>query len=137
MASPQRHPRPSPAKTAPVSRPSPAETEASPRQHLQVAPRPKRKLMPLMGWAAAITVVFGLFALALFHAMIVDRQTTLDNLNQELEDVRATNDRLRLNVARAEAPDRIVAVALYRLGMVEPDRLIYLSPVDLDEGGGE
>ena len=69
--------------------------------------------------------------------MIVDRQTTLDNLNEELEDVRATNDRLRLNVARAEAPDRIVAVALYRLGMVEPDHLIYLSPVDLDEGGGE
>ena len=65
MASPQSHPRPSPAKTNPASRPSPAKTEASPRQHLHVAPRPSRKLMPLMGWAAAITVVVGLFALAL------------------------------------------------------------------------
>ena len=126
MAVPQRHPRPSPAQADP-----------HPRPHLRAAPRPSRKLMPLMGWAAAVTVVVGLFALALFHAMIVDRQTTLDNLNEQLEDVRATNDRLRLNVARAEAPDRIVAVALYRLGMVEPDRLVYLSPVELDEGGGE
>ena len=126
MAAPQRHPRPAPTQADPQSRP-----------HLHAAPRPTRKLMPLMGWAAAITVVIGLFALALFHAMIVDRQTTLDNLNEQLEDVRATNDKLRLNVARAEAPERIVAVALYRLGMVEPDRLVYLSPVELDEGSGE
>ena len=125
MAAPQRHPSPSPARTAP-----------RPRQHLQAAPRPSRKLMPLVGWAAAITVVAALFALALFHAMIVDRQTTLDNLNEQIEDVRAVNDRLRLNVARAESPDRIVAEALYRLGMVEPDRRVYLSPVELDEGGG-
>ena len=67
--------------------------------------------------------------------MIVDRQTTLDDLNEQLEDVQAVNDRLRLNVARAEAPDRIVAEALYRLGMVEPDRRVYLAPVELDEGG--
>ena len=114
--------------------PAPAETTDRPRQHLQVAPRFNRKLMPLMGWAAAVTVVIALFALALFHALIVDRQTTLDNLNQELEEVQAINDRLRLNVARSEAPDRIVAEALYRLGMVEPDRRVYLSPVELDEG---
>lgn len=124
MVSPQRHPRQSPAKPA-----------ARTRQHLQAAPRPGRKLMPLVGWAAAITVVVALFALALFHAMIVDRQTTLDDLNEQLEDAQAVNDRLRLNVARAEAPDRIVAEALYRLGMVEPDRRVYLAPVELDEGG--
>ena len=125
MAAPQRHPSPPPAKTAP-----------RPRQHLRAAPRPSRKLMPLVGWAAAITVVVALFALALFHAMIVDRQTTLDNLNKQIEDVRAVNDRLRFNVARAESPDRIVAEALYRLGMVEPDHRVYLSPVELDGGGG-
>ena len=89
----------------------------------------------MVGWAAAITVVIALFALALFHAMIVDRQTTLDGLNEQLEDVRAVNDRLRLDVARAESPDRIVAEALYRLGMVEPDRRVYLAPVELDQGG--
>ncbi len=122
MAVPQRHPSPAPAKP-----------ETGTRQHLRAAPRPSRKLMPMVGWAAAVTLVIALFALALFHAMIVDRQTTLDNLNQELEEVQAINDRLRLNVARAEAPERIVAEALYRLGMVEPDRRIYLSPVELDE----
>ena len=123
MASPQRHPRPSPASPAVQS-----------RQHLQAAPPPARRLMRLVGWAAALTVVASLFTLALLHAMIVDRQTTLDRLNDQLEDTQTVNDRLRLYVSRAEAPDRIVAEALYRLGMVEPDHRVYLAPVELDEG---
>ncbi|WP_420638278.1 hypothetical protein [Candidatus Poriferisocius sp.] len=126
MAAPQQRPRPAP------SPPQPAE---QPRRHLRAAPRPRRRLMPILGWAAAVTVVIALFALALFHAVIVDRQTTLDGLNEQLDDARAVNDRLRLNVARAEAPDRIVAEALYRLGMVEPDQRVYLVPVELEEGG--
>ncbi|MCY3634108.1 MAG: hypothetical protein OXH23_00705 [bacterium] len=89
--------------------------------------------MPALGWAAAITVVIALFALALLHAIIVDRQATLDNLNEQIEQVQAVNDRLRLNVARAESPERIVAEALNRLGMVEPDRRIYLSPLELPD----
>lgn len=120
MAVPQRHP-------------TPTEPATPTSQHLRAAPRPSRKLMPMVGCAAAVTVVVALFALALIHAMIVDRQTTLDNLNQELEEVQAANDRLRFNVARAEAPERIMAEALYRLGMVEPNRRVYLSPVELDE----
>ena len=124
MVAPQRHPQPSPAK--PADRPG---------RHLRAAPRPSRRLMPLLGWAAATTVVAALFALALLHAVIVDRQTALDDLNQQIEDVEAINGRLRLNVARAEAPERIVAEALYRLGMVEPDRRIYLPPLESDEGG--
>lgn len=91
--------------------------------------------MPALGWAAAITAVIALFALALLHAIIVDRQATLDNLNEQIEQVQAINDRLRLNVARAESPERIVAEAVNRLGMVEPDRRIYLTPLVLDEGG--
>ena len=124
MAAPQHHPRPAPNQPA-----------DQPRRHLQPAPRPRRKLMSLVGWVAAATVVIALFALALFHAVIVDRQTTLDGLNEQLEEVRVENEKLRLYVARAEAPDRIRAEALYRLGMVEPESRIYLSPVELVEGG--
>lgn len=124
MASPQHHPRPAPTQPA-----------ARPPRHLQPAPRPRRRLMSLVGWVTAITVVVFLFALALFHAVIVDRQTTLDDLNEQLEEVRVENDKLRLYVAKAEAPDRIRAEALYRLGMVEPDSRVYLSPVELVEGG--
>jgi cell division protein FtsB len=91
--------------------------------------------MSLVGWVAVVAVVVALFALALFHAVIVDRQTTLDGLNEQLEEVRVENEKLRLYVARAEAPDRIRAEALYRLGMVEPDSRVYLSPVELVEGG--
>ena len=124
MAVPQRHPRPTPIP--PVARPRP---------HLQPAPTPRRQLMSLVGWAVAVTVVVALFALALFHAVIVDRQTTLDGLNTQLEDVRVENEKLRLNVARAEAPTRIMAEARLRLKMVEPGSRVYLSPVELAEGG--
>jgi len=91
--------------------------------------------MPTLGWVTVVAAVAALFALALLQSLIVDRQATLDGLNQQLEDVRAVNERLRLNVARAEAPERIVAEAMYRLGMVEPDGRVYLSPVEFDEGG--
>lgn len=124
MAVPQRHPRPTPIP--PVDRPRP---------HLQPAPTHRRQLMSLVGWAIAVTVVVALFALALFHAVIVDRQTTLDGLNSQLEDVRVENEKLRLNVARSEAPTRIMAEARLRLKMVEPESRVYLSPIELVEGG--
>ncbi len=123
MASPQPRPRPTPTEPA-----------ARPRRHLQPAPSPRRSLMSLVGWVIAATAVVALFALALFHAVIVDRQTTLDDMNEQLEEVQVENEKLRLYVARAEAPDRIRAEALYRLGMVEPDSRVYLSPVELAEG---
>ena len=124
MAAPQRHPQP-----------TPAGPEGQPRRHLQAAPIPRRKLMSMVGWVTAVTVAVALFGLALFHAVIVDRQSTLDDLNRQLETVQVENDKLRLQVARAEAPDRIVAEAQYRLGMVEPDNRVYLSPVELAGGG--
>ena len=124
MAAPQHHPRPAPNQPA-----------DRPRRHLQPAPKPRRRLMSLVGWVIAVTVVVALFALALFHAVIVDRQATLDDLNEQLEEVQGENEKLRLYVARAEAPDRIRAEALYRLGMVEPESRIYLAPVELVEGG--
>ncbi len=115
--------------------PQPQEAPDPARQHLQVAPKPHRKLIPRVGWTVVILAVAVLSALALFHAVIVDRQGVLDGLNDSLEEVRVENEKLRLAVAEAEAPDRIVAEALYRLGMVEPKSRFYLSPVELDESG--
>lgn len=89
----------------------------------------------MVGWVAAISVIVALFALAVFQAEIVGRQTTLDSLNGDLKELRVENEKLRLNVAKAEAPERILAEAMYRLGMVEPRSRVYLSPVELDEGG--
>lgn len=106
----------------------------SPRHdsHLRLAAVSTRRLVPTLGWVAVITAVVVLFALATLQAVIVDRQTNLDNVNNELEGVRAVNDKLRLNVARAEAPERVVTVAINSLGMVEPERRMYLVPVELD-----
>lgn len=124
MVAPQHHPRPVPTGPA-----------AQPRPHLRSAPKPRRRLMSTVGWVAAVAMVVALFLLALFHAVIVDRQTTLDDLNRRLDIVQVENEKLRLYVARAESPDRIVAEAQYRLGMVEPESRVYLSPVKLAEGG--
>ncbi len=107
-------------------------TANSTGRHLRVATVAKRRLLPILGWVAAITAVVALFALATLQALIVEGQTRLDGINAELEQVRAANDRLRLNVARAEAPERVVAVAINVLGMVEPERRVYLTPVERD-----
>ncbi|MCY3967446.1 MAG: hypothetical protein OXF21_02615 [bacterium] len=100
--------------------------------HLRVAAAPKRRLAPKLGWVIAVTVLAALFVVAALQALIVQRQTNLDGLNTELTEVRAINDRLRLNVARASAPERIVAVAINNLGMVEPERRVYLAPAELN-----
>ncbi len=119
MAVPQHHPRPVPAGPA---------TQAP--RHLHAVPRPRRRLIPAAIWTVVIIVIIILFALVVFHAVIVDGQTTLDGLNDRIEDVRVENEKLQLYVGRAEAPDRIITEALLRLGMVEPENLTYLSPVE-------
>ncbi|MCY4163669.1 MAG: hypothetical protein OXE93_05575 [bacterium] len=97
-----------------------------------MAAAPKRRLAPKLGWVIAVTVLAALFVVAALQALIVQRQTNLDGLNTELTEVRAINDRLRLNVARASAPERVVAVAINNLGMVEPERRVYLAPAELN-----
>jgi cell division protein FtsB len=68
------------------------------------------------------------FALAGAHAVLVSGQDRLDHLESDVDAARARYAESRLQVAELEAPERIVREAKDRLGMVQPDRVIYLSP---------
>jgi cell division protein FtsB len=74
----------------------------------------------------AVIVLFGLVA---FHALIVRNQTRIDTLNAEIADAVRARQELHLAVAQLEAPDRIRAEAIGRLGMIEPAEVIYLEPL--------
>jgi len=74
----------------------------------------------------AVVVLFGLVA---FHALIVRNQTRIDALDARIaESIRARQE-LHLAVAQLEAPDRIRAEAIGRLGMIEPAVVTYLEPL--------
>jgi len=96
----------------------------------QAARRRARALAVLTAWL----VLAGLFGLVAFHVLLTESQLKLDQLQQHATDQRNEYDRLRLQVAELEAPERVVAVAQQRLGMVTPPGVTYLSPAGVKSG---
>jgi cell division protein FtsB len=81
----------------------------------------------------AVLILFGLVA---FHALIVRNQTHIDTLNAEIAEATRARQELHLAVAQLEAPDRIRAEAIGRLGMIEPADVTYLEPLPAEVVGG-
>ena len=109
--------------------------EAPPRpRHLEVvppgarSPRAQRRRARLLASAAVAVVVAAVFGLVAFHVVLTQGQLQLDQLQGRATNAQATYDRLRLQVAELEAPERVVAEAQQRLGMVPPPGVTYLSP---------
>jgi cell division protein FtsL len=73
-------------------------------------------------------VIAGLFGLVGMHVILAQEQFRLDRLETKATDEQATYDQLRLEVAQLESPERIVADAQQRLGMVQPPAVSYLAP---------
>jgi len=69
-----------------------------------------------------------LFGLVGVHVMLAQGQFRLDRLNARSAVEEARYQRLRLEVDQLEAPQRIVATAEGRLGMVSPAAVRYLTP---------
>ena len=79
----------------------------------------------------AVLLAAGLFAtllaVAVAHAVLVEGQVRLDELDAQLVAEQARYQELRTEVAQLESPDRIVQAA-NEMGMVTPDDLQYLTP---------
>ncbi|MDH3752779.1 MAG: hypothetical protein OEU32_02805 [Acidimicrobiia bacterium] len=91
--------------------------------------------MGIIGPIALFSLFGVLLLMAVFHALIVQGQRELDRLADTNEIARIDNDRLRLEVAEAEAPERIVEAAR-SFGMVDAPEVVYLSP-DFAESASE
>lgn len=90
------------------------------------APRHRRAL--LAAAALALTACAGLFAIVVLHVLLAQGQTDINRLETRAGAEQVRHDRLRLEVADLEAPNRVVAVAKDRLGMVAADHVRYLAP---------
>lgn len=97
-------------------------------QSVEPAPASPRRLRALGGFAISVVVIV-LFGLAIFNAIIVQQQRTVDTLTSDLAAAAAANDQLRVELTQLEAPDRIVREAKERLGMIsiEPSQITYLT----------
>ncbi|HEX2849185.1 MAG TPA: cell division protein FtsL [Acidimicrobiales bacterium] len=68
------------------------------------------------------------FGVVVAHVAIAQGQFQLEQLRESSAQKQAEYDRLRLQVAELESPERIVADAQQRLGMVTPPGVTYLAP---------
>jgi cell division protein FtsB len=101
------------------------DAEAPTRPHLRVVP-PHRPTGAIV--AVSLVLVFGvLLATAALNTMLVSGQRDLDRIESEIREGEQRNQALRLQVAEMESPEHIRAEA-ERLGMVEPDEVIWLTP---------
>jgi hypothetical protein len=78
--------------------------------------------------SAVLIACAGVFGLAGIHVLLTEGQFRLGHLQTKANDAQAEYVRLRLQVAQLESPQRIVADAQERLGMVSPSALTYLTP---------
>ena len=99
---------------------------------LAVVKRPGRTLR-ITSIVLTLFAIGALFAVVGFQALIVRNQGHLDGLNASIEEITRANQRLRLQVAEMEAPDRVRSVAIINLGMVVPDGVSYLEPISVEE----
>ncbi|MGI9622150.1 MAG: hypothetical protein ACR2PK_04870 [Acidimicrobiales bacterium] len=94
------------------------------------APRKTLRLTTISLCVLATLILFGLVA---FQAVIVSSQSAIDDLDREIETASRMNQRLRLEVAKLESPERIRMIALSNLGMIEPSVVDYLEPISVEE----
>ena len=119
--------------TAAPARPAAPQPRPEPRRRarpqLRVVPRHARRRRAGLAVTALGLVLFAtLFALAAFQALIARNQMQLDRTQERLAAAQAYHDKLRLQVARQESPDNVIARAVGELGMVPPDQISYVSP---------
>jgi cell division protein FtsL len=92
------------------------------------SPRSRRRRARLMTAIGVVVASAMLFGLAGVHVLLTEGQFRLQRLQRQSDDAQGQYVRLRLEVAQLESPQRIVATAQERLGMVPPTALTYLTP---------
>ena len=131
-----------PVRSAPARprRPDPSPSRAPGRPELRVL-RPedaateadRAQLVRRLAIAAIALVALCIFGIVVFHVLLTQNQFRLDKMQEESLEHQAEYDRLRLQVAELESPDRIVAAA-HTVGMVTPPKVTYLTPTVEEHG---
>lgn len=94
----------------------------------ELSPAARRRRARVLAGAVAVVVVASLFGVTVFHTVLVADQGDIDALHGRVAEQQARYERLRLEVAQLESPERIVQEARERLGMVPAAGVVYLTP---------
>lgn len=107
---------------------APRRAPATRRPELRVVgPRRRLRTGPTVALGGLLAFAIA-FALVVAHALLVQGQQRLDDLERRIAEARTEQEELRLEAARLESPQRIVDAAT-ELGMVPPDTVTYLTGV--------
>ena len=77
--------------------------------------------------AAVGILILTLMSLAVFHALILQTQDSLNDLEIKLAQAEEENINLRNSIDNATAPEKIVSTARDKLGLEIPKTIIYIS----------
>jgi cell division protein FtsL len=128
MTSVRAETRTKPARRAPAPKPAPKRPPLRVVPADYVPPRVRRRRARLFVAGVATLVALGLFGIVSLHVALSQGPFRLERLEAEAARQQTRYEQLRLQVAELESPDRVVAVAQERLGMVSPPGVTYLSP---------
>lgn len=117
-----------------AARPEPVPQERSRPRHLKVvepgtlsaAQRRRRARALLVATIGAGSFIA--FSLVYLHVVLAQRQFRIDHLNAEVSKAQTSYQNLRLRVAQLGSPQQIISSAEGRLGMVQPSKVVYLTP---------
>jgi cell division protein FtsL len=113
---------------APLRREAPSRDRL---RHLEVvrdeARRLQLRLTPRAGVTLTVLLFAALFAVAVSHALLIESQSHLDQLDDQVAEEQARYQRLRMDVAELESPERIMADAT-EMGMVPPADPVWITP---------
>jgi cell division protein FtsL len=100
-------------------------------RHLRVVPprrHPGLRLSPRAGVVLTVLLFVALFGVAVSHALLIEGQAKVDDLDQQVAAEQARYEELRRDVAELESPQRILGEATGKLGMVPAGDPVWLSP---------
>jgi cell division protein FtsL len=108
---------------------APRRDTADRSRHLRVVRGPARRigLSPRAGVVLTVLAFVALFAVAVCHALLIERQAAIDELDAQVAEEQARYEELSLDVAELQSPERIRAEATER-GMVPAGETVWLTP---------
>jgi hypothetical protein len=117
---------PRPNRPAPEEAPRPRHLTVVQERGLSPAQRRRRARAALIAGVGAATMI-GL-ALVYFHVVLAQRQFAIDHMDQQLQQAQSTYQQRRLEVAQLSSPGHIISTAEGQLGMIQPNKVTYLTP---------
>ena len=96
----------------------------------RAAARSVRRRVNLLRGLGVMFVVGALAVTAAAHTFVASDQQRIDALQNQLTQALAAQQDLQLARAELESPPRVLVIAERRLGMVSPESVTYLAPVD-------